>query len=192
MVDQPSPEDAPGNVMPGDGSPSQPGGHWEFVPDLPDTTDDVAEGRPPLPAKSKLILGVLATALVVLVAILVWQMFGSSSFKMTGSLTLMGNDNYVTAGTNSGIGANSCSGTRGYSDLAEGAGVTIYGADGKIVGVGSVDYSEDMDGFCILMWTADDVKGGEGPYQYEVSHRGKLTITEDDARAGRAGASIGD
>lgn len=86
-----------------------------------------------------------------------------------------------------------CHGRGGYDDLRVGAQVTVYDASGKVVGVGAVDsVSSTADKGCRLDWSVPNVPGGYGPYQYEVTHRGKLTITEADARAGLASASIGD
>ena len=42
-----------------------------------------------------------------------------------------GSDNYLTAGE-----GKLCMGDGGYDDLATGAGVTVYGASGQVVGVG--------------------------------------------------------
>jgi len=91
------------------------------------------------------------------------------------------------------MSGDSCGGERAYHDLQVGPPVTVYNADGKIVGVGEVDTaSSNARGACVMMWSVMDVPAGQGPYQCEISHRGRLTISEDDARAVRASASIGD
>jgi hypothetical protein len=75
-----------------------------------------------------------------------------------------------------------CTGYYGYGDIHSGTDVTMWNADGKVLGVGQLGDGFVVAGACAFPWTVDGIPGGEGPYQYEISHRGRLTITEPVAR----------
>lgn len=85
----------------------------------------------------------------------------------------------------------SCQGRGGYSDIAEGAPVTVYGKSGEIIALGNLSLGESTSLGCKFQFFVGGVPTGEGFYQYEVSHRGKLSISEADAVAGNASASLG-
>lgn len=85
------------------------------------------------------------------------------------------------AGFKSGDG---CKGDGGYADLKAGAAVTIYDDAGKVIGSGGLDQGEIAGKTCSFDFIVPDVPTGGGFYQYEVTHRGKLTATEAEARAG--------
>lgn len=112
-------------------------------------------------------------------------------FTLSGLLTLTGTSRNIRA-----IGMSGCEGINGYSDIAEGAPVIVYDADGKIIAAGAISDSTLQRGSttfeCLFSFIVTDIPGGAGFYQYEISHRGKLTISEDDARGGFASASLGD
>lgn len=144
--------------------------------------------------KPKRILGMpVAGFVVVLVVVLAavgvgaWLIFKPKPFDLSGSLTLT--DDSSVAAT---IGQDGCHGTGGYSDVAVGAPVTVYNADSKIVGTGMIDYSTALSGTsCWMAFSVRGVPGGEGPYQYEISHRGKLTFTEAEGRGSGVTATLG-
>lgn len=109
----------------------------------------------------------------------------ADTFTMNGTLALYGDGNHFTED------GDSCAGKGGYDDLRQGTQVTVYDATSKILGVGQIDTAIYAAGLCTMAWSVADVAGAAGPYQYEVSHRGKMTISEADAKAGKAAASIG-
>lgn len=104
---------------------------------------------------------------------------------MTGEMDLHGYSHFTHL-------PGGCSGKGGYDDIAEGAQVVVYAADGKIIGTTRMGTGTILTGdyICHFEWEVPNIIPGAGPYQYEISHRGKLTITEDEARAGLS-ASIG-
>ena len=87
-----------------------------------------------------------------------------------------------------------CSGSAGYSDIAIGGGVTVYDGAGIVIGTGAIDSCTDTDGTTGATFTfqVHDVPTGKAFYQYEITHRGKLAISEADALAGSADATLGD
>ena len=85
-----------------------------------------------------------------------------------------------------------CSGQRGYSDITGGAPVTVYNAAGSVVAVGALEDGVAGTRGCIFQFTVADVPAGHGFYSYEITHRGKVTITEADARGGHAIATLGE
>lgn len=79
-----------------------------------------------------------------------------------------------------------CAGSGGYDDLAEGAQVTVSDAAGKTIalgelGPGKVVSAGDVVGGCQFRFTVKDVPAGQKFYGVEVSHRGVVRYTADDA-----------
>lgn len=98
----------------------------------------------------------------------------------------------ILRGKTSGVSSN-CRGAGGYSDILEGAGVTVYDAMGKIVGSGRLEQgSEASSGGCMFPIAVPAVPGGSAFYQVEVSHRGKITVSEAEARGGMLSMFLGD
>ncbi|MFJ6777646.1 hypothetical protein [Streptomyces yangpuensis] len=117
----------------------------------------------------------------------------AKTFTLTGTVEVMGDTKAVVT-TNSGL----CAGTGGYNDLTGGASVTVYDKAGLIVGTGSLgsgsvkDVATAYKRTCKFAVSVPDVPRGKEFYQVEVSHRGKVNISESEAVAGLFGASIGD
>jgi len=104
---------------------------------------------------------------------------------MAGALTLVGSNSRDTSG-------HACTGSGGYSDIAEGASVTVYDAAGKARAIGSLQHSDRMStGACSFAITVPDVPDGEQIYQVEVTHRGKVSVTADAAKAGLVSLQLG-
>lgn len=109
-------------------------------------------------------------------------------FTLRGSLTLKDpvalDPNHVA-----------CSGSGGENDIVQGAAVTVYDAGGKVVGSGSLGSgryaSEDSTAPCLFPFSVPNVPGGSKFYQVEVSHRGKVTFSADEVKAGKVGMSLG-
>jgi len=124
-----------------------------------------------------------------------------TAFDMSGSLTLGTSQSRATRAAP----RFKCGGSGGYADLQVGAQVVVYGPQGQTVAVGSVtdaishvkdntlDLSKEVGGpvtinadTCELVWSVSGVPGGLGMYSYEISHRGRLVLTEADAKYAQA------
>lgn len=109
------------------------------------------------------------------------------SFSLSGSLTLA-NGVPDLAGT-------ACKGIGGFADIISGAAVTVYDAKGTVVGSDSLENGHVAGsgsyGPCTFAFTVAGVPDGSNFYQVEISHRGKLTVSEADAKAGLFTSSLG-
>jgi hypothetical protein len=104
-------------------------------------------------------------------------------FTLTGTFQLT--DDVISDGSGG------CQGSSGYDDITEGTSVTVYDAAGTVVATGSLGESEQTLGVCELGVAVEDVPKGETFYQVEVSHRGKVKLSGEEAESGRFGASLG-
>lgn len=111
----------------------------------------------------------------------------ANTFELKGTMTLS-DDNLGKRYSDS-----SCYGTRGYSDISEGAAVTVYGANNTVIATGSLGkgVSASSRTVCTFSISVPNVPGNEKFYQVEVSHRGKLTIQADEAKSIGVAASPG-
>ncbi|WP_371617060.1 hypothetical protein [Streptomyces sp. NBC_00454] len=113
------------------------------------------------------------------------------TFQLNGVFVLSDAD---SVGNSSSAGR--CFGTGGYNDIREGASVTVYDKAGTVLAVGSLGASTFTDGGykgvdkCAYKVAVDGVPTGAGFYQVEVSHRGKVNLSEADAVAGNFAASL--
>ncbi|MEV7481598.1 hypothetical protein [Streptomyces halstedii] len=110
---------------------------------------------------------------------------GTESFTTDGTITL---PSVGVALDNGGL----CSGTGGYSDIDFGTQVNVTDATGTLVAHGSLGLGEKTDAGCTFAFTIDDVTPGSKFYTVEVAHRGGLTQTETDLRAGGLAFTLGD
>lgn len=105
----------------------------------------------------------------------------AKSFALSGTLTL----NQASRATGP------CSGSGGYSDIDNGTSVTVYDGGGQVVATGSLAEGKRVGLYCQFgVWVAG-VPTGAKFYQVEVSHRGKITLSAEDAQAGKFAASLG-
>lgn len=79
----------------------------------------------------------------------------------------------------------------GYDDIAEGTSVTVYGASGDVVATGELGESRERSFTCVFDIAIEDVPKGEKFYKVEVSHRGTLQLTAEEAENGELAASLG-
>ncbi|MGV9245951.1 hypothetical protein [Streptomyces sp. NPDC003710] len=110
---------------------------------------------------------------------------GPGAFTLEGSFELT--DSVIPDGEGG------CAGTRGYDDIRDGTSVTVYNAAGSVVGTGALSnskYGEDTYN-CTFDVTVNDVPKGEKFYKVEVSHRGTLQLTADEAEGGQFGGTLG-
>ena len=85
-----------------------------------------------------------------------------------------------------------CSGTGGYSDIDFGTQVNVTDAAGTLVATSSLGLGEKTEAGCTFSFTVDEITPGSKFYTVEVSHRGGLTQTEDELRAGVLEFTLGD
>ncbi|MFF2184575.1 hypothetical protein [Streptomyces sp. NPDC058155] len=86
----------------------------------------------------------------------------------------------------------SCAGTGGYDDIAEGTSVTVYGAKGDVIATGSLgDSNSTVPGTCTYDIAVPDVPKGEKFYKVEVSHRGTLQLSAEQAENGELASTLG-
>lgn len=114
---------------------------------------------------------------------------GSSRITLHGALEL---DNGTSGfdDTNYASSGDGCAGTDGYSDLAPGVSITVYDNSGKVVSVGALGSGTDVGSACIFTWLIHGVP--KSPfYKVEISHRGQLTYSYQQATAGGLDSSIG-
>ncbi|MEV4315188.1 hypothetical protein [Actinocrispum sp. NPDC049592] len=105
-----------------------------------------------------------------------------------GTFILRGTFQLTDGVTSSGTG---CAGYRGYNDIAEGAGVTVYNAAGAVVATGELGDSTYNGSVCTFKLVIVNVPDGEKFYQVEVTHRGKISVPEADAKAGLVALTLG-
>ncbi|MYR42141.1 hypothetical protein GTW67_08940 [Streptomyces sp. SID5910] len=110
---------------------------------------------------------------------------GPATFTLEGSFTL------TDEVTDDGDGG--CSGgyDSGYDDIAEGTGVTVYGANGDVIATGALGDSDQLLGACTFDVAVPGVPKGEKFYKVEVSHRGTVQLSAEEAENGEFGASLG-
>ncbi|QBJ98805.1 hypothetical protein ERC79_17940 [Rhodococcus sp. ABRD24] len=87
--------------------------------------------------------------------------------------------------TTSGLPAGfECAGAGGYDDIIPGTEVTVSDESGTILGKGELSSSTGGSGYCDFEFTIHDVPRGKHFYDVEVSQRGALSFTEEEAESG--------
>lgn len=77
-----------------------------------------------------------------------------------------------------------CGGTGGYDDIRAGAQVVVRDSAGQAIGLGHLEEGvPENQVTCRFAFTVDDVPKTEGLYSVEVSHRGGISFSGDDASA---------
>ncbi|MFD0257499.1 hypothetical protein ACFVH7_04365 [Kitasatospora indigofera] len=108
----------------------------------------------------------------------------AATFTLTGTMEVAGATHWRRVSTQ-------CEGTGGYDDIAEGTSVTVYSASGTVVGTGRLTNGVVFGSACSLSVVVEKVPVGADFFQVEVSHRGKLTLSAADAKAGKFAGSLG-
>ncbi|MFC9268948.1 hypothetical protein ACFTXJ_14395 [Streptomyces zhihengii] len=149
---------------------------------------------PPTPAKktlSPLTAGILGLALGAGIVGATWAITANQSpdtFTLKGSFAL-------TDEVYNDPSSEDCRGsvTSGYDDIAEGTSVTVYGAGDDVIATGHLGNSEGNDSgtICTFEVAIEDVPKGEKFYKVEVSHRGTVQLTAEEAENGDLFASLG-
>lgn len=107
------------------------------------------------------------------------------TFTLTGTMTLTDKVDATDTG---------CRGSydSGYDDIQEGADVTVYNASGDVIAKSELGASEEVfTGVCEFQISVPDVPKGETFYKVEVSHRGTVELSAEEAENGELAASLG-
>jgi hypothetical protein len=105
------------------------------------------------------------------------------TFDLTGSITLKHGD-YV------GDSSGACAGSSGYDDVTGGAGVTITDQAGTVIATGTLDAGNTQSAGCKLAFTVT-VPASKPFYGVQVSHRGVVQFSGDQAKSGGVALSLG-
>jgi hypothetical protein len=158
---------------------------------MPDAPPEVPVAVPPRRNLVPLLVAALAVAVVAVVVLVVVILTSGEdsdssggSFEMTGTFSLTdGATGYAEQGD--------CQGYRGYDDISEGTQVTVYSSSGDVLATGQLGTSTYQGAVCEFEITVANVPGGHDFYQVEVSHRGKIAVPSDEARAGEVALTLG-
>lgn len=163
-------------------------------PTNPLAVHDEDQQAPLPPQRGTFGLFIGATVLAVLLAVGAIFVFGGKSepprpaepqaFELKGEISLM-------KGATGAADRGECEGYRGYDDIAEGAQVTVYNASGKAVALGTLKNSDYSGGVCSFSFAVPEVPAGEAIYQVEVTHRGKVSFSDEAARKGAVALTLG-
>jgi hypothetical protein len=108
----------------------------------------------------------------------------AATFTLTGTMEVTGIKNWRRVSTQ-------CEGIGGYDDIGESTSVTVYSGSGQVVGTGRLTNGVVFGASCSFSVMVEKVPVGSDFFQVEVSHRGKLTLSAADAKAGKFSGTIG-
>ncbi|MFE2710612.1 hypothetical protein ACFXKI_01125 [Streptomyces mirabilis] len=168
---------------------------------MSDVTD--APAVPPMPENSPapgrcwprpLVTGLAGLAVGVAAVGLVWGLSGGTSpgatkpvktFTMKGHVKLVLSLHEALQELSQG---GQCMPRHGgpYADVQEGATVTVYSADGKVVATGALKQGVPSATDCAFPFAASGVPEGEKFYQVEVEQSGRKPVSAEQARKGAA------
>ncbi|MEU1558836.1 hypothetical protein ABZ517_39905 [Streptomyces scabiei] len=175
--------------------------------EYPSPPPDAPTESPPPPAPRRLPLLFAALAGVVVGGGAVGAVWGFTGGEETGgnsesvsskplaaetepvTFTLTGSFELTEGAVGDGLGG--CEGSGGYDDISEGTAVTVYDAAGTVVATGQLGDSALSSGTCTFDVAVEGVPRGEDFYKVEISHRGTVQLSADEAEAGQFGASLG-
>ncbi|MFG3186588.1 hypothetical protein [Streptomyces nigra] len=120
----------------------------------------------------------------------IWAITATSGPEGPATFTLEGTFTLTEDATESGDDC-SASYDSGYDDISEGTSVTVYGAKGDVIATGELGDSTYSDYVCEFAIAVPDVPKGEKFYKVEVSHRGTLQLSAEEAENGELAASLG-
>jgi len=161
----------------------------DTMPPLPDAPPLPAQ--PPAPPRKGLSAAAAGLLGLAAGACLTGAVWGITATTSTGpaTFTLHGAFALTEDASDNGSG---CQGTGGYDDIAEGTSVTVYGADGDVIATGHLGDSDSPSyGTCTFDVSVPDVPKGEKFYKVEVSHRGTLQLTTEEAQNGEFAGTLG-
>ncbi|MFF9274143.1 hypothetical protein [Streptomyces griseosporeus] len=147
-----------------------------------------AAARKPL---SPLAAGVLGLALGAGLMGAVWAVSANSGSGEPATFTLEGTFTLTDRAVPDADDGCSAASDSGYDDIAEGTSVTVYGAGGDVIATGQLGTSRYTDFTCEFDIAVPDVPKGEKFYKVEVSHRGTIQLTAEEAENGELAATLG-
>lgn len=108
-----------------------------------------------------------------------------------GTFTLNGEFVLTDGAIDDGTGG--CEGSGGYDDIGLGTSVTVYDAAGAVIATSELVLSEydRAAGSCTYDVSVPDVPGDQDFYQVEISHRGKIQLSAEEATSGAFAGSLG-
>lgn len=117
----------------------------------------------------------------------------AADFTLAGKLTLKWSTGAFER-TDSGV----CAGSGGYSDIVDGAAVTITDQGGTVIATGqldvgraNVDTATNRPIDCTFTFSVMHVPDGKTFYGVTVSHRGAISYSAAQAKGGQVGLSLG-
>ncbi|WP_420031357.1 hypothetical protein ACN2WE_00040 [Streptomyces sp. cg28] len=159
------------------------------VPPMPTGPPPPASGRR---RRNLLVTGALGILLGAGIVGAIWAGMSAGGPSEPRTFTLTGTFQLVDGESVASDGTGGCEGAFGYDDIAEGTSVTVYGADGDVIATGQLGQSQGSAGTpCTFQISIDSVPEGENFYKVEVSHRGTVQLTAEEAQAGQLGATLG-
>lgn len=165
------------------------------TPQEPEVPPPPAE-PPTMPATPKKRLNPLAagiTGLAVGAGLMggIWAITANSGPSEPATFTLEGTFTLTDRAVPGDGGGCTAAYDSGYDDIAEGASVTVYGAKGDVIATGELGKSKYVDYTCEFGIAVPDVPKGEKFYKVEVSHRGTIQLSAEEAENGELAASLG-
>lgn len=160
-----------------------------------DTVTPVTEQPPTQPSKKKrnlIIAGIAVLAAAGTAIGVAVSGGGAGSFTLKGTLTLNALGSGDSTNPLSPADGDPCITTGGYTDIAQGATVTIGGSTGQSLAVtglsAGVETGVETDdgvalGTCVFKFSVE-VPAGQSAYTVTISHRGTQTFTPAQAQAG--------
>lgn len=149
-----------------------------------------APAAPPRRRPSPLAAGLLGLIVGAGIVGGAWAIIANSGPGKPATFTLKGTFTLTEDATDDDTGG--CQGTGGYDDISEGASVTVYGANGSVIATGYLGDSKSPSyGTCEYAIAVQDVPKGERFYKVEVSHRGTVQMTAEQAETGEFAATLG-
>jgi hypothetical protein len=137
-----------------------------------------------------ILIAALAAALVAVIVLVVVLTAGGNDESAAAETFTLNGSMAMKFGDVSGAG-DQCAGSGGYDDIRKGAQVTVYDDKGAVVGTSALTGSSfGTDSGCTWFFQVE-VPAGPDFYQVEVSHRGKITVTPEEAKAGAVELTLG-
>lgn len=118
-----------------------------------------------------------------------WAIVANNGPDKPATFTLEGEFTLLEGASENGSG---CEGTGGYDDIGEGTSVTVYGAAGEVIATGHLGESEPVTyGTCTFDVAVEGVPRGQTFYKVEVSHRGTVQLSSEEAENGGFVGTLG-
>lgn len=161
------------------------------IPEQPATPPAEPALDKPKKRPGPLAAGLIGLALGAGIVGAAWAITASNEPDKPATFTLEGTFTLTDDVSSDGDGG--CAGRydSGYDDIREGTNVTVYGAGGDVVATGALGKSKKVSYSCVFEIAVDDVPKGEKFYKVEVSHRGTLQLSAEEAENGELAASLG-